>query len=214
MNLVYGTKNQGKLASMKNCLQTLTDTGDLQIVGLNELNRTLPEAEEEGETPLENAGMKALFYYRILNTPVFSGDSGLYFQGLPEELQPGLQVRRVKGKRLDDREMIQYYAGLAKRNGGKLIGQYRNGISLVIDEEHRIDYDGDDIASKPFFLTDTPHEKCVAGLPLDSLSVDPDTGRYFYDQAEEKNRERLRQFQGGFLAFFRRAMPLLSSWSR
>ena len=38
-----------------------------------------------GRTPLENARQKAEFYYSIFKMPVFSCDSGMYIEGLPEE---------------------------------------------------------------------------------------------------------------------------------
>lgn len=47
---------------------------------------------------MENAKRKALHYYRALQRPVFSEDSGLYIQGLPKEEQPGVFVRRVGGR--------------------------------------------------------------------------------------------------------------------
>ena len=35
-----------------------------------------------------------------------SMDDGLYIENIPEELQPGLFVRRVNGKELNNEEMI------------------------------------------------------------------------------------------------------------
>ena len=50
---------------------------------------------ENGKTPLENAEIKAKAYYEAFQMPVFSCDSGLYFDELQEEEQPGLHVRRI-----------------------------------------------------------------------------------------------------------------------
>ena len=36
-------------------------------------------------------------------------------------------------------------------------------------------------ATEPFILVTTPHTKRVPGFPLDSLSVDIATGKYYYD---------------------------------
>lgn len=49
-----------------------------------------------GNTPLENARMKALAYYETFRIPVFSCDSGLYFDNVPDEVQPGIHVRNVE----------------------------------------------------------------------------------------------------------------------
>lgn len=37
------------------------------------------------------------------------------------------------------------------------------------------------IATEPFALVTEPHPKRVEGFPLDSLSVDIATGKYYYD---------------------------------
>jgi 8-oxo-dGTP diphosphatase len=47
----------------------------------------------------------------------------------------------------------------------------------------KLHYSGMDmsIATEPFVLVEKPHEKRVKGFPLDSLSVDIATGKYYYD---------------------------------
>lgn len=37
------------------------------------------------------------------------------------------------------------------------------------------------IASEPFILVEKPHLKRVEGFPLDSLSIDMASGKYYYD---------------------------------
>jgi 8-oxo-dGTP diphosphatase len=90
---------------------------------------SLPEPAEDGASPVENARAKARFYYAASGKPTFSADSGLYFAGLPDALQPGVHIRRVNGKRLDDDEMTAYYGSLADRFGGRIIGRYKFATS-------------------------------------------------------------------------------------
>ena len=97
LRLLYGTGNPGKLAAMRNRLKSLP----IQLIGLNDMNREIPSVPETGTTALENARLKALAYYEAFRIPVFSCDSGLYFDGVPEEDQPGIhhavfQVDAVK----------------------------------------------------------------------------------------------------------------------
>mgnify|MGYP002225500190 CR=1 FL=1 len=66
-------------------------------------------------------------YYEAFQIPVFSCDSGLYFDNVPDEVQPGVHVRNVNGKCLSDDEMIDYYSGLVKAYGN-LVARYRNAI--------------------------------------------------------------------------------------
>lgn len=198
MKLLYGTGNPAKLSAMQRRLEGL----DIELMGLKDIKMQIPEIKEDGRTPLENAGKKALGYYEAFHMPVFSCDSGLYIDGLPEELQPGVHVRTVGGKYLSDEEMIAYYGGLAEKYGN-LTARYRNAICLVLDEAHIYEAMEESMASEPFIITSKPHSKIrKKGFPLDSLSLDIKTGTYYYDRTEEE----LEQFavEDGFLDFFRK----------
>jgi len=137
---------------------------------------------------------------------VFSCDSGLYIDGLPDRLQPGVHVRNVGGKRLSDDEMVEYYARLIIDIGGQTTARYRNGVCLVMGLDEAYNYDGDDIASSEFILVSKPHPKRVAGFPLDSLSVNIGSGQYFYDMDTDDMLEKV--WYEGFRAFFIRSLGL------
>ena len=81
MKLLYGTGNQAKLSVMRSRLEK---TG-IELIGLSDLRaegKSVPEVAENGNTPLENARVKALAYYKAFQMPVFSCDSGLYFENV------------------------------------------------------------------------------------------------------------------------------------
>ena len=177
MKILYGTTNKGKLQAMINGLKGL----NIELVSLNDMVGELPSINECGKTPLENAGIKARAYYEAFHMPVFSCYSGLYFDELSEEEQPGIHVRRVNGKELTDAEMTEYYAALARKHGGRITGRYRNAIYFILDEEHHYSSMDMSIATEPFILVDKPHPKRVEGFPLDPLSVDISTGKYYHD---------------------------------
>lgn len=88
MRLLFATTNPAKYTAMRDALQPL----GICLVSLRDMEQ-VPAAPEEGSSPLENARQKALFYYDHYGMPLFSCDSGLYLEGLPQELQPGLHVR-------------------------------------------------------------------------------------------------------------------------
>jgi len=177
MKILYGTTNKGKLQAMKTAVESL----DIELISLNDVDSELPSIDESGITPLENAEIKAKAYYEAFHIPVFSCDSGLYFDEVTEEEQPGIYVRRVNGKELSDDEMIQHYASLAQRYGGKITGRYRNAIYFILDENHHYSSMDMSIATEPFILAAEPHSKRVEGFPLDTLSIDIGSGKYYYD---------------------------------
>ena len=198
MRLLYGTGNPAKLDVMRRRLEGM----HLEILGLKDMDREAPPVPEEGRTPLENARQKALAYYRFYGMPVFSCDSGLYFDGVPQEVQPGVHVRTVGGRYLSDEEMVAYYGRLASTYGD-LTARYHNAICLVLDEDHIIEAMDESLESLPFLLTAKPHSWIrKEGFPLDSMSVQIRTGKYYYDCGEDALDEIA--LEDGFLDFFRR----------
>ena len=172
--ILFGTGNPAKLNAMRRRLSEL----DIEVLGLADMDREAPSPSEDGSTPLENARQKALCYYDFYQMPVFSCDSGLYFEDLPQELQPGIHVRNVGGKCLTV------------------------AVCLVMDREHIYEAMDDSTASEVFLITAVPYAGVrQKGFPLDSLSVSLGTGKYFY----EMDRERTDHLavEDGVLNFFR-----------
>lgn len=210
MKLLYGTTNQAKLKSMKRVTKIL----GLEIFGLNELkempefaNVVLPEIDETGSNPLENATLKAKAYFNTLKIPVFSCDSGLYFDEVDEKNQLGTHVRRVNGKELSDLQMIEHYGNLANSYGGRLTAKYKNAICLVLDEKSVFSRMDSSLEIEPFYLVSKPHPKIVSGFPLDALSIQIESGKYFQDLehnlAVDKNA-----VENGFAKFFRDVLKI------
>lgn len=199
--LLFGTSNAGKLGAMRKHLEGL----NIEVTCLDEIDIKLPDIDERGSNPLENANIKAQAYYMATGMPVFSCDSGLYIKEAPDELQPGVHVRNIGGRHLDDEEMIEYYGKLAKSFGGQMTVRYKNGICLVMSEKEIYEYMGDDIAGEEFIITSIPHTCRTKGFPLDSLSVYVNTGKYYFDMNELKDRSSM---DDGFRNFFIRTLGL------
>lgn len=170
MKLLYGTGNLAKLSAMRNRLEQL----DIELIGLNDLRvegKNVPEVKEDGNTPLENARLKAMVYYEAFQIPVFSCDSGL----------------------------VKAY--------GNLVARYRNAICFVMDNTHIYETMEPSMESEKFILTDKPHSTIrKEGFPLDSISLDIKTNKYYYDLPEDK-LEQLA-VEDGFLEFFKNILNL------
>lgn len=205
MKLLFGTGNWAKLAVMKSRLEKI----DIELISLNDLKaegNTIPAVPEVGDTPLENARLKAMAYYKAFHMPVFSCDSGLYFDNVSNEVQPGVHVRNVNGKCLSDEEMLEYYTGLVKRYGN-LTARYKNAICFIMDEKHIYESMDSSMESEKFILTDIPHSTIrKKGFPLDSISIDIKTNKYYYDLSTE-NMEKFA-VEDGVLLFFKKVLNI------
>lgn len=205
MHLIYGTGNQAKLQSMQEMLSSLP----LEIVGIKSVLDEIPEVNESGNNPLENAELKATEYYKMLKVPVFSCDSGLFIQELEDALQPGVHVRNVNGKYLTDDEMIEHYSALAQRCGGACHAVYRNAICFIYDEHHTYQYMGEDISGESFLISSIPHPQRRKGFPLDSLAIHINSGKYYFDLKEKRSSST----EPGFQKFFSRVLEDLKTFS-
>ena len=179
---------------------------DIEIAGLMHLGLGSLRIDERGNHPLENARIKALAYYDILQSPVFSCDSGLFIEGLSNKLQPGVHIRRVNGQELTDEEMLDYYSSLAASLGGKVKAWYKNAICLVLDSQTIYQYDGTDMASEAFYIVSQPHHMRIKGFPLDSLSVHCKKNRYYLDLKDDSQGKYGQAQTNGFRRFFQRVM--------
>lgn len=205
MELIYGTGNPAKLEFMRRKTAGLP----IEIIGLKQAAAregiVLPSVEETGSDPLQNARIKAEAYYRLFRKPVFSCDSGLYLwndqtgEMLPEEVQPGIHVRGRGERRLTDDELICHYTGLVRKYG-PILARYKNGICLIMGDGCRYESMDESLWGEAFLFTDRPHPKRISGFPLDSISLEISSGRYFYDLPE--NSQDALAAEGGFGKFF------------
>lgn len=177
MKLFYGTGNPSKLRNMRAILAGLP----IELITAKELGIMLPSVAETGTTPLENARIKAQAYYRITGLPSFALDSGLYLEGVTASQQPGPYVHRVGKKELSDEEFIAHYRDLARQNGGKIKTRFLNGLCVVLDDAHRKEAFGTQVSTDWFWIVESPHEIRLAGFPMDSIAVDPETGKYWVE---------------------------------
>lgn len=194
MQLLYGTSNLSKLQHMREMLKGL----DIEIIGLNDVGINI-NVDESGMTPLENARAKSIAYYKIASMPTFSCDSGLYIEGLEEDNQPGVNVRRVNNKYLNDEEFIEHYRKIVLNIGHNARAKFKNAICLVLNENNVFEYDADDIADH-FLMTSEPHKMRKPGFPMDSISLDIETGQYLMDIKENSRNEK--DITAGFRRFF------------
>jgi 8-oxo-dGTP diphosphatase len=175
--IYYGTNNPAKINYMKNIVRNLP----INIIGVNELQNIDHNINESGKEPLENAKIKAWHYYEQIKEPVFSMDTGLFFENVEYKDQPGTQVHRVNSIKLTDDEVIEYYSKLAEKYGGEITGYYKNSICIIINREIIVEKDDEKLNGEHFILTSKVHQKRIDGWPLDSLSKEIKSGKYYHD---------------------------------
>lgn len=183
--VLFATGNASKVARFSGKLQ---EEG-IKVKSLKDINNNI-NIEENGETAIENAIIKAKAYYEVTNFTTMAIDDTLYIEGIPEDKQPGVYVRRVNGKRLNDEEMIEYYSKLVNEYGGKLTAKWVYGM-VIYDGKETNEYSW---SKGHFYFIDKPCEKRNPGYPLDSISIMPECNKYFVDLTEEDKNKNQKDY--------------------
>ncbi len=183
--ILFATTNQSKINRFQ---KDLLEEG-MEMISLKDIDIFI-DVEENGLNAIENAILKAKAYSEKVEFPVIAMDDSLYLEGVPESLQPGLFVRRVQGKRLNDQEMISHYISLVKKYGkkGKITARWIYGIAYVLKDSIKT-YTW---SKEDFYLVDTPSKEIHEGYPLDSISIHKKLNKYF-SEITDKDKESIQE---------------------
>ena len=135
MKILLATTNPAK----KKTYQSILNEIGVDVVSLKDLDINI-DVEETGNNSIENAKIKAEAYQKISGLPTIATDDCLYLNDVPDDVQPGPNVRRVNGKRLNDQEMVEHYINIANVHGKKGIikGYFLKGIAFATEESTSI----------------------------------------------------------------------------
>lgn len=171
--IIFATTNQSKSKRFSKGLKEL----GIEVLSLKDIDVKL-DVKEDGNTAIENALIKAKECYKKTKKPSMGMADTLYMEGVPEDLQPGLFVRRVNGKNLTDEEMIEHYTNLVKEYGinGRINCKWIYGLAVINEkgEETTYSWFKDD-----FYMTSSRSDKINPGYPLNSISKYKKLDKYF-----------------------------------
>jgi XTP/dITP diphosphohydrolase len=177
-NIIIGTTNPAKIAQIKDALAPL----GIAVEGVANKD-LLPSVIEDGNTAQENARKKALSYAKALRATVLSMDNALFFNGLAAEDQPGIHVRRIGGALAStDEELLEHGIALVNSLGGKAAGYWEYGI-CVADLKGNV---WETTIRTPRVFTCQKSKKIVPDYPLESIQIDPETGRYISEMTSDE----------------------------
>ena len=180
--LIFATGNASK---GKRFSKGLLENG-IKILTLKDLNLKL-DVEENGTTAIENARIKARECFKLTNKPSMGMDDTLYIEGIPDNIQPGLFVRRVNGKTLTDEEMIEYYTSLVKKYGkdGRLNAKWVYGMVVINEDGNESEYTWE---KDNIYLVDTVSNTINPGYPLNSFTKYKGLDKYLSEITEEDKK--------------------------
>ena len=177
--IIFATSNQSKSKRFSKGLKEL----GIEVLSLKDIDVKL-DVEEDGSTAIENALIKARECYKKTKKPSMGMDDTLYMEGVPEDRQPGLFVRRVNGKSLTDEEALDYYTNLVKKYGvdGKINCKWIYGLAVINEKGEEATYTW---SKDNFYMVSSRSDKINPGYPLNSISKYKKLDKYFTDVTSE-----------------------------
>jgi len=198
VQILLGTANPAKVSIVRAALAPLP----VEILTPADLSIRV-DVQEGGRSTAENAETKARAYFAAACLPTLAIDGGLHIEGLPEDRQPGVFVRRIQGYERDatDAEVLDYYARELAKLGGETVGIWEGSIALVVSDEQVYA----DTFTFQATLTSKRKGGVTPGAPLDALTIDPATGRYYSEMTWQERPDCQWVFE-----FVRQHIPALN----
>lgn len=193
--IILATTNPAKVTHVRSVLSNT----EILVSGLPH-DLVLPEVIEDGATANENARKKALTYAMALGIAVMAMDNALYIEGLPDDQQPGLHVKRIPGHigEATDEQMLEYYTELIASLGGQVGAYWELGICLASPAgEYR-----ETTISVPRTLVSSSSPNSSSSYYLEKIQVDSVTGRYFSDMTKDEIDRYWQETMGEILGQF------------
>lgn len=193
--IVLGTTNPAKKQLVQAALAPL----DVVVRGTDDLGIAIT-VEEDGATAQENARKKSLAYARAAGRPVLSIDNALSFTGLPNEEQPGVNTRAVPGVtgRATNEELLRHYTDVIQRLGSSIDGHWEFAFCIADTSGSIVERT---VLSARRFVS-APTSSRIPGFPLESIQIDPKTGRYIADMTSDEQDAFWQEIVGRELCDF------------
>lgn len=192
--ILFATTNKSKINDFKEKLFKY----NIEVLSLEDLNIKL-DVNENGKSAIENALLKVRSCKKYTNLPIIGMDDSLYLEGVPEDIQPGLYVRRVSGKTLNDEEMIDYYTSIVKKYGinGRIDCKWVYGFALIDADRKEYTYSW---CIDNFYMVEKPSNIIKPGYPLNSISKYKENNKYF-NEINDDEKEKLNIDNSNVISF-------------
>lgn len=132
MDILIATTNQNKV----NRIKRLFKKNSINFLSLLDFDYKIEEPEENGKDGVENALLKAKYYFSKLKVkiPVLTQDDTLFIFSVSEDDNPQKDIKLPvinKYGKLTDKFAYQYYSDLVKKYGKKFLNlEFRYGHAI------------------------------------------------------------------------------------
>ena len=176
--ILIGTRNEAKFRMVKECLPEISG---VEFVSLNDIPTVDDSSLVEGMDYIENAKMKAEFYFKKTGIPTLSLDNVFWLEKWKKDNGVMIHMRKEanpKSERATDEEVITYLKKWVKKVGGKSKAHFMYAVAFA-DEHGTKNFVS---IQREYILQEKQSKNFWPGYPSESLLVDVKTHEYKGDQ--------------------------------
>lgn len=181
--ILIATKNEAKFERYQRVISYFQP--NFRILRLSELGIKI-KVDEVGKGSEEIARNKALEYLKHSNLPTLAIDEECRVDGIPDEMQPGIYVRRVNRQaKASDEELLNFYLQNYARKSH--VWKFSHCLALPNGKVFL-----DNAIIRAWFSAQSYPGPIVRGYPLSSLLYEQTLRKYWRDFTIEEERTVLQ----------------------
>lgn len=191
MKILLATNNRGKIERFKKLVNYIDSS--IEVFSPGELGIDIVDVEENGETLMENALLKANAYLGKVDFPILSNDTGFYVEG--DGFVDAPKRKALEGMREDElseeeisNKLLNFWKSVATRHGGKVNAAWVEAWVLLASDGKIKKVE----SRREIILTDQEYGKPHIHMPVRALYYSKITNKPSILHTEEEEIEEMK----------------------
>ena len=189
--IFLATKNDAKIQRFKNLLQSVSL--EIEVYTPSDFRLENIETEENGDTLLDNAIIKARAYFGKVDMPILANDTGFWVEGeglvdAPKRTALGGEAEKNLTKGEIGQRLLEFWRGIAQKHGGRVNAAWVEAfVALDPDGSMRTAE-----SRREIILTDHVFGQSHVQMPVRALYLSKTTNRPAIQHTEEEELREMR----------------------
>ena len=200
--ILLATNNEAKVLRFRELIRHILPS--LATLTPEEIALPSADIEENGQTLLENASIKARAYHGITSFPILANDTGFFVEGEGFILAPKRKALEAQNRSdLNQEEtaeaILSFWKDIARKYGGRIDAAWVESFVLLHPDGtlHSAE------SRRELILTDQEFGRPHPGIPVRALYISKTTGKPAITHTKEEELSEMRPVISALTALFK-----------